>query len=251
LPSVDTECVSITTKALLIDLDGTLVDSTIAVEAAWRWAADQLSIPFTQLAPYIHGIPADHALELAVPTLDEAERRRLSSEILTRQADSSADVPPMPGAVQFLNSLPIGSWAVVTSGSVDLAESSIHKAGLPEPPILITADDVQTGKPDPEPFIRAMGVLDVSADECIVIEDSPHGIASGMAAGIRVLAVGTTFRPHLLNEASWVVPSLEKIEIIVDPDHIRLSWGPTPSGDTTRHRADRRKGEKVGRQSRP
>jgi mannitol-1-/sugar-/sorbitol-6-phosphatase len=249
LPSVETDCVSITTKALLIDLDGTLVDSTVAIEEAWRWAADQLSIPFTKIAPYIHGIPADQALELAVPTLDEAEKRRLSSEILTRQADSSADVPPMPGAVQFLNSLPIGSWAVVTSGSVRLAESSIHKAGLPEPPILITADDVQTGKPDPEPFIRAMGVLDVSADECIVIEDSPHGIASGVAAGIRVLAVGTTFRPQLLDGASWLIPNLEKIEITVEPDHIRLSWRASPTGDTTRHRVDRRKGM-VGRQSR-
>jgi mannitol-1-/sugar-/sorbitol-6-phosphatase len=240
----------ITTKALLIDLDGTLVDSTVAIEAAWRWAADQLSIPFTQIAPYIHGIPADQALELAVPMLDEAEKGRLSSEILTRQADCSADVPAMPGALQFLNSLPIGSWAVVTSGSVLLAESSIHKAGLPEPPVLITADDVQTGKSDPEPFLRAMGVLDVSSDECIVIDDSPQGIAAGVAAGIRVLAVGTTFLPRLLDGASWLVPNLEKIEVTVDADHIRLSWRRPPNGGMSRHRVDRRKGV-VGRQNRP
>jgi sugar-phosphatase len=89
---------------------------------------------------------------------------------------------------------------------------------------LITADDVQTGKPHPEPFMRAMGVLDVSPDECIVIEDSPHGIASGLAAGVRVLAVGTTFPPHLLDKANWLIPSLEKITVTPDADEIHLSW---------------------------
>jgi sugar-phosphatase len=112
----------------------------------------------------------------------------------------------------------------VTSGSVQLAESSIKKAGLPEPPILITAEDVQVGKPDPQPFMRAMGVLDVSPEECIVIEDSPHGIASGVAAGVRVLAVGTTFPPHLLEEADWLIPNLEKVTITPDDERICLSW---------------------------
>jgi len=230
LPSIEPDCcqpsVSIATKALLLDLDGTLVDSTTAVESAWRWAADRLGVAFSQFAPYMHGIPADQALELAVPGLDGVTKTRLAGEILARQADSSAAVSPMPGALRLLDCLPSGNWAVVTSGSIRLAESSIQKAGLPEPPILITADDVQAGKPHPEPFMRAMGVLDVSSEECIVIEDSPHGIASGLAAGVRVLAVGTTFPPHLLEEANWLIPNLEKITITPDNEQICLSWGP-------------------------
>ena len=58
-----------------------------------------------------------------------------------------------------------------------------------------------------------------------MIEDSPHGIASGVAAGVRVLAVGTTFAPHLLDEANWLLPDLEKITITLHYDEIRLSWG--------------------------
>jgi mannitol-1-/sugar-/sorbitol-6-phosphatase len=243
LPSVDAACdqpdVSIAAKVLLIDLDGTLVDSTAAVEAAWRWAADELGVPFTQIAPFMHGIPADQALELAVPNLDEATKKRLSNEILIRQADSDVDVSAMPGALHLLNSLPSGSWAVVTSGSVRLAESSIHKAGLPEPPILITADDVQVGRPHPEPFFRAMGVLDASPEECIVIEDSPSGIASGVAAGVRVLAVGSTFPPHLLHEASWLISDLEKITIADDEGRICLSWGSSGNGHTDSRRISR------------
>jgi sugar-phosphatase len=217
--------VSVAAKALLLDLDGTLVDSSRAVESAWRWAADRLGIPFSQIAPYVHGIPAEQALELAIPGIDDHAKTRLADEILTRQVESTAAVRPMPGALRLLERLPSGSWAVVTSGSVRLAESSIQKAGLPEPPILITADDVQVGKPHPEPFMRAMGVLDVSPEQCIVIEDSPHGIASGLAAGVRVLAVGTTFPPHLLDEANWLIPDLEQITITSHDDEIFLSWG--------------------------
>jgi sugar-phosphatase len=229
LPSVETDrsepLVSIAAKALLLDLDGTLVDSSTAVESAWRWAADQLGVPYSQIAPYVHGIPAEQALELAIPDIDGPTKSRLTGEILTRQAESNAPVTPMPGALRLLTQLPAGSWAVVTSGSVRLAESSIKKAGLPEPPILITADDVQTGKPHPEPFMRAMGVLDVSPEQCIVIEDSPHGIAAGVAAGVRVLAVGTTFPPNLLGGANWLIPNLEKITVTSDEDEIHLSWG--------------------------
>jgi sugar-phosphatase len=229
LPSIETDrpeqMVSIAAKALLLDLDGTLVDSTTAVESAWRWAAEQLGVPFSQIAPYVHGIPTEQALELAIPGIDGVTRAQLADEILTRQVESNADVVAMPGALRLLNRLPAGSWAVVTSGSVRLAESSIRKAGLPEPPILITAEDVQAGKPNPEPFMRAMGVLDVSSEECIVIEDSPHGIASGRAAGVRVLAVGTTFPPHLLDHANWLIPNLEKITVTSQADQLCLSWG--------------------------
>jgi beta-phosphoglucomutase-like phosphatase (HAD superfamily) len=73
--------------------------------------------------------------------------------------------------------------------------------------------------------MRAMGVLDVSSQECLVIEDSPHGIASGLAAGVRVLAVGTTFPSHLLDEANWLIPNLEKITVTSHADEICLSWG--------------------------
>ena len=229
LPSVETDysepLVSVAAKALLLDLDGTLVDSTTAVESAWRWAAEQLGVPYSQIAPYVHGIPAEQALELALPGMDGPTKTRMAAEIVTRQAESNAAVPAMPGALHLLAQLPSAGWAVVTSGTVRLAESSIKKAGLPEPPILITADDVQTGKPDPEPFMRAMGVLDVSPEECIVIEDSPHGIASGLAAGIRVLAVGTTFPPHQLDGAHWLIPNLEKITVTSGADEIHLSWG--------------------------
>ena len=113
LPSVETDrsepMVSVAAKALLLDLDGTLVDSSTAVESAWRWAAERLGVPFRQIAPYVHGIPADQALELAIPGIDGPTRTRLADEILTRQVESNAAVAAMPGALRLLERLPAGA----------------------------------------------------------------------------------------------------------------------------------------------
>jgi sugar-phosphatase len=148
----------------------------------------------------------------------------VESALRSAAEDTNAAVGPRPGALRLLGALPSGSWAVVTGCSVRSAEARIQRAGLPEPPILITADDVVEGTPHPELLLRAMGVLDVPADECIVIDHSPHGIASGLAAGVRVLAVGTTVPAHLRDDASWLVPTLEAITITTERDRICLSW---------------------------
>ena len=112
MPSTKTDrskpMVSIAAKALLLDLDGTLVDSSTAVESAWRWAAEQLGVPFSQIAPYVHGIPADQALELAIPGIDGPTKSRLAGEILIRQAESNAAVVPMPGALRLLDAAALG-----------------------------------------------------------------------------------------------------------------------------------------------
>ncbi len=210
----DPEPVSIVTAkadALLFDLDGTLVDTTVAIESAWRWAADQLDVPFGRVEPHIHGIPADQALGRAVPHLDELTKSRLVIGILTRQADPASPVSATPGALNLLAGLPPERWAIVTSGDMMLARSSMKKAGLPEPAVLITADDVNDGKPHPEPFLLAMERLGVSAAGCIAVEDSPAGIRSAIAAGVRVLGVGATFAHERLGEATWRIPRLTSL----------------------------------------
>ena len=222
--------VAATAKALLFDLDGTLVDTTVAVESAWRWAAEQLDVPFSRLEPYIHGIPADQALARAVPELSERTRVNLSIEVLARQADPGLPVSAMPGALDLLAAIPHRAWAIVTSGDELLARSSIDKAGLPAPSVLITADDINDGKPHPEPFMQAIRRLGVSADDCIAVEDSPAGISSAVSAGVRVLAVGATFPHDLLLDATWLIPKLSHLSASTDIDRITLRMGAARSG---------------------
>jgi sugar-phosphatase len=215
--------VTATADALLFDLDGTLVDTTVAFESVWRWAAHELDVPFSQIEPYIHGIPADQALGRAVPRLDEDTRSRLAAEILVRQADPASPVSALPGALDLLSELPPDRWAIVTSGDVSLARSSMEKAGLPEPAVLVTADDVDDGKPHPAPFELAMQRLGTAAAGCIAVEDSPAGISSAVAAGVRVIGVGATFSHDLLVGATWLIPGLTSLTASWEGDRIVVS----------------------------
>ncbi|GAA4839513.1 HAD family hydrolase [Luteimicrobium xylanilyticum] len=214
--------------ALLLDLDGTLVDTTEKVEAAWRWGADRLGVPFSTLEPYVHGIPGAQALELALPgRLDEAERAALTDELLIRMSDPAAGhVRWMPGAQDLVTTLArdaADAWAIVTSGDRRLAGSSVEALGLPLPPVMVTSEDVELGKPHPEPYLRAadaLGILEV--DACVVVEDAPAGIAAGKAAGMRVLALATTYPASELGDANWVVGSLADVRVTVEDDAIVL-----------------------------
>ena len=177
-------------------MDGTLVDSTACVEATWdRWARKH-GIDLHRLLQISHGRrTVDTLLEVA-PHLDvESEARALEQEELTAREGIVA----VGGAAQLLRRLKEHQWAVVTSASRELATVRLQYAGLPIPPLLITADDVSRGKPDPEGYLKAADRLGVSYDRCVVVEDTPAGILAGRHAGMTVLALSTTFaREQLL-----------------------------------------------------
>ncbi len=210
-------------SALLFDLDGTLVDTSSAVEGAWRWAAAELGVPFAQVRPFIHGIPVARALDQAVPGLDARRRAYLADGVLLRVAAEDAQVVAMPGARSLLASLPPRRWAIVTSGDARMAHATIRKAGLPQPDVLVTSDDVTAGKPDPEPFLCAATALGVPARGCVVVEDSPYGVRAAHAAGMRVLAVTTTSSAEALADADWVLPSVCSVLATVTSDTVMIS----------------------------
>jgi sugar-phosphatase len=199
---------STTAGAILLDLDGTLVDTTAAVVSSWRSTAASIGVPFADVEPYMHGIPADQVLDRVAPHLAEEERARVAAEVLRVQSDPGSPVDVLPGAAELLDSLGQRHWAIVTSGDARLASASMRKAGIPQPPVLVTADDVTRGKPDPEPYLRAATLLGVPPSECLVIEDSPAGVRAGRAAGMTVLALTTTHAAGLLDSAHHVLASL-------------------------------------------
>jgi sugar-phosphatase len=205
-------------QAVLLDLDGTLVDTTEAVTGSWRRAAADLGIPFTDVEPYVHGIPADQVLARVAPSLDPGRRSRIAEQVLQAQADPHAPVGLLPGAAALLATLRDHSWAIVTSGDTRLAAASMHKAGVPGPPVLITADDVLLGKPDPEPYLRAADALGVRPQDCLVVEDSPAGVRAGLDAGMVVVALTTTHRHETLAAAHLVARDLTDLDCLTDPD---------------------------------
>ena len=196
--------------AILFDLDGVLMDSRVAVERAWeRWAAGHGIDPVAVLAE-AHGRRTIDTIRAIAPLLDVDMEARLLEDAEAIDFDG---VATLPGAAELLGALPSGSWTVVTSGTRTLAIGRLAHGGLPIPEQLITADDVERGKPDPQPYLAGAAALGVDPADCLVIEDAPAGIEAGKAAGMTVLALATTFQASELEAADYVVGSLADVAL--------------------------------------
>ncbi|MGH7525641.1 MAG: HAD-IA family hydrolase [Gemmatimonadales bacterium] len=176
-------------SAILFDLDGVLVDSAAYVEQQWRrWASAKglRAEPFLRVC---HGRRAVETIRLAAPHLDaEAEVAAFDP---AEEAEAQT-LRPLRGADRLLDALPAGTWAVVTSGTRAAATARLWRAGLPVPALLVCAEDVGRGKPNPDAYLLAAGKLAVPPSDCIVVEDAPAGIQAARAAGMPVIALTTT-----------------------------------------------------------
>jgi sugar-phosphatase len=176
--------------AVLLDMDGTLVESDAAVERAWRvWAAKYGVDPEAVLA-IAHGSPAERTVRRLLPGLDDAAVAAAAGWQLELQYDDLSDVTASRGACELLETLArLGlPWAVVTSADARLAKARLAAAGI-EVPVMVTVEDVSVGKPDPEGYLRAAALLDVPPARCLVVEDADVGLQAGRAAGAMTAAL--------------------------------------------------------------
>ena len=157
-----------------------------------------------------HGRRTIETMRLVAPHLPvEKEARAFAAG----EAADTEGVVAVDGALRLVSSLPFGAWAVVTSGTRDVATARLRSLGLPVPEVLVTAEDVVNGKPDPEPYRAAASALGVPAEQCVVVEDSPAGIAAAGAAGMRSIAVASTHAYHELEPATVLVSRLSDIRV--------------------------------------
>jgi sugar-phosphatase len=197
-------------RALLFDLDGVLADSTAVVDRIWRAWAEERGLDGQAVVAIAHGRPTLEVIGRVAPHLAaEPEARELEE----REVAAASGVSPIPGARELLEALPEPSWAVVTSGTRWLATSRIEAIGARAPHVLVTADDVERGKPDPEGYLKAAAALGAEARRCVVIEDSPAGITAARAAGMAVVGVTTTYAAAELSGAQVLVDSLEAVRV--------------------------------------
>lgn len=200
--------------ALLFDLDGVLADSTASVEHHWRAWAERHGLDPDALLHVVHGRRAIDTIRDVAPALDaEAELAAL----VDAEAGDTTGVTASPGAAALLPRLPAGSWAVVTSGVRAVALARLRAGGLPLPPLLVPADEIARGKPDPEGYLTAAARLGVAPDECVVFEDAPAGVAAARAAGMRCVALTTTHPASALAQADGIAPSLAGVQVTIEP----------------------------------
>lgn len=189
-----------TIKAALCDMDGTLYDSMSRHAKAWHRMVTELGIECTEneflLYEGMTGIATVRLLFSRafknVPTDEEA------MELYHRKAQYFTESPkpePMPGAqhlVQYFRDHGIRPVLVTGSGQNNLLNRLDADFDCAfEPEVRVTAYNVTKGKPDPEPYLKALEMAKVDASQAIVLENAPLGVESGSRAGVFTIAVAT------------------------------------------------------------
>jgi mannitol-1-/sugar-/sorbitol-6-phosphatase len=213
----------VTARGILFDMDGVLISSIGSVRRCWRRWAKMYDIPNADEYEVPHGMRAIEIVKMLRPDIDRREGLRVIEEM---EVEDISDLRVLPGVSALLDKLPLERWAIVTSSTRRLLLARLKAAGLPLPERIISADDVERGKPDPEPYRRGAGLLGFRPEECVVVEDAPSGVGAGKAAGCRVIGVLGTHSAAELRGADWIVGSLEGLAVTVKPDGLELRFLP-------------------------
>ena len=192
-----------TPAAILADLDGTLVDSVASSERAWGALARRRGLDEEETHRFAMGRPTRETIALLVP---EDERAAEQAKVDQDEVEDGHSVVAYPGAAELLaGPIPV---AIVTSGSTALATARLRGAGLEPPAVMITADSITRGKPDPEPFLLGAEGIGVDPSRCLGLEDAPPGIESALGAGMPVVAFRTSHPDAELERATVVLDTL-------------------------------------------
>jgi sugar-phosphatase len=203
----------LTCDAIIFDLDGVLVDSNGIAERHLRAWTDRHGISFEHIASLHHGRTTVETIRLVAPHLDA----KIEADLLEgAEAVDTDGLVAFAGAAQLLARLPRERWAIATSGTRQTALIRLSHVDLPLPNVLVTANDVATGKPSPEPYLLAARRLGIDPTRCVVIEDAPAGIASARAAGARVIGVTSTNSADKLAGADIVVERFADLRVAAD-----------------------------------
>ncbi|MFC9846332.1 HAD family hydrolase [Streptomyces sp. NPDC060223] len=188
----------LTARALLLDMDGTLVNSDAVVERCWRRWADRHGLDGDEVMKVVHGRQGYASMAVLLPDRPMEQNYADNARMLAEETADMDGVFAIPGASEFLASLVAAglAHALVTSADVGLSTARMAAAGLALPDVRVTAESVGASKPDPEGFLKGAAELGVAPEDCVVFEDSGAGISAGRAAGMRVVGVGPRAGVH-------------------------------------------------------
>jgi sugar-phosphatase len=208
-------------SGLLFDNDGVLVDSHSASGVAWEIWAKEFAPHFDWDVPENAGMRAsDKVREHVGPELFEVANNRINE----LEQQTAHETIALAGAIELLHSLKAGTWTVCTSANVNLGTARLQAAGLPVPAELVTGDDVERGKPFPDPYLLGAKRLGLDPADCVVFEDAIAGVEAGIEAGVG-LVIGVSERA-LDSAADIVIKDLTGItfdgETLFIPDRSRL-----------------------------
>ncbi|MHC1548202.1 HAD family hydrolase [Phyllobacterium sp. K27] len=199
--------------AFLFDMDGTILNSTVAAERVWSKWAESHGLDVAAFMPTMHGVRAiDTIRRLGLPGVDpEVEAAKITED----EINDVEGVMALRGAAAFLESLPPEKWAIVTSSPLELAKRRLAAAGIPVPRTLVTAEDVKIGKPNPDCYLLGARKLGVDAPDCLVFEDAIPGILAGDAAKADVMVITATHK-HPVETTHATIADYENVVLQID-----------------------------------
>ncbi|MFD8891458.1 HAD-IA family hydrolase [Streptomyces sp. NPDC059566] len=213
--STTTAPVALTAKALLLDMDGTIVNSDAVVERCWRdWALSHGLDP-QEAMKVVHGRQGYATMAVLLPERPMEVNHAENAVMLARETADTDGVIPVAGAPEFMAAIDGLPHALVTSADAALATARMTAAALPMPDVRVTAESVRASKPDPEGFLMGAAALGVDPADCIVFEDSAAGITAGRAAGMRVIGVGPRAAAHA---PTAHIQDLTSLQVTTTPD---------------------------------
>lgn len=213
---------TIRARAVLLDMDGTLVDSTAVVERLWLAWAEPHGLDREHVLSVVHGRQGHQSMAIMLPERDHAINLRENQEMLATEASDVDGVVEIPGAAALLAALAPFPHAIVTSADVALMNARMGAAELAVPELAVTAERVSASKPDPEGFLLGASLLGVEPADCVVFEDSGAGIQAAHAAGMRVVGIG----PHAgAHSPEYHVADLTAVAVVPTDDGFELRIG--------------------------
>ena len=209
-------------RAALLDMDGTLVDSTAVVERLWLEWAKPHGLDRDHVLSVIHGRQGHQSMAIMLPDRDHAINIAENQVMLATEADDLDGVLPIPGADRLLADLAPFPHAIVTSADVRLMNARMGEAGLTVPELAVTAERVSRSKPDPEGFLLGAELLGIDPADCVVFEDSGAGIQAAHAAGMRVIGGGSHALKH---SPGFHVADLTRVSLVAVDGGFELHVG--------------------------
>jgi len=202
--------VEIRCKGVLFDMDGILISSIGSVERSWTKWAEMRGVDPEFACKTAHGRRAIETAALLRPDLNSEAELNLIEDIELADGEGLA---VLPGVLEMLRALPEDRWTVVTSATERLARMRLAQAGIPVPARLVTADDVDQGKPDPAPYLAGAALLGLPPEDCVVFEDAESGTLAGRAAGCTVIATTFSHEAESLSAAHYLIEDVTGVTV--------------------------------------